>query len=168
MVYQWVWRQSLGPASPFDFLHDLPGLLKHWRKRTMQSLISAVFSGPFWDKVQIWWRVRCGIISIKGHGRLSSVYQVVNSPSNELHMRSLRCCLSWWLLRAGVIPKKLPEWNANHCKPMTLAYIVLRITAINCMCPWPPSHESQLLIVTLVIVSPHSVGYPWLSELSHL
>jgi hypothetical protein len=110
------------------------GRCNHWFQQ--------FFSGPFWDKVQIWWRVRCGIISIKGHGRLSSMYQVVNSPSNELHMRYLRCCLSWWLLRGGVIPKKLPEWNAypwllptSSCESLRLIACVhdLHPTNRNCL-----------------------------------
>ena len=77
MVYEWVWRQSLGPVYAFNFLHELQGLLKHWRKRTLQSLISLVFLGPC--------KVRCkfdggrSVISMKRNGRLSSVYLLPSS-----------------------------------------------------------------------------------------
>ena len=70
MVYQWVWRQSLGPVNAFDFLHELKQLLKRWAKDCCNA-IPPQFFGSKQPKLTKCWRFAG--IGMKRHGRLSSV-----------------------------------------------------------------------------------------------
>ena len=121
MVYHWVWRQSLGPVSAFDFLHGLQGLLKHWRKRTLQSLIWVGFWGLL--------RVRCaldggrGVVSSKRHGHLSNVYLLVDKMMwvysfNVVHLPSGNQTWQWKIpeLNGSFNGKIADKWSIFHCQ----------------------------------------------------
>ena len=43
MVHHWVWRQSLGPATPLRLLEELKRLLKHWWKNAVKCRFAVVW-----------------------------------------------------------------------------------------------------------------------------
>ena len=89
MVHQWVWRQSLGPATPLRLLEELKRLLKHWWKNAVKCRFAVV-----WKRSKT--RKRKNIefftkIPTLCHGRLSSVYLVglfTYSPALHSYVKS--------------------------------------------------------------------------------